>query len=223
MCFSATASLAAGAAITMVGIASVNVTHHRTQLLFAAIPLIFGVQQLIEGLLWLQLRSNPSGILSHFGTHAFLFLAQVVWPFWVPLSILLLEKKENRTSVQRWLVAGGAALSIYFAYCQLNFSVASAIDGHHIIYFRDYPFAFDIISIAAYATVTILPAFLSRIKYMRLLGVSIAVSFLISSIFYQHYVLSVWCFFAAIISISIYIIMRGIANAETRQKFRAVL
>lgn len=62
MCFSASASF---------GVASIKKTHHPSQLLFASIPFIFGVQQIAEGLLWLTL-SNPDYLnIQRIFTHIF--------------------------------------------------------------------------------------------------------------------------------------------------------
>jgi hypothetical protein len=42
---------------------------------------------------------------------------------------------------------------------------------------------------------------------MWLLGVTVLISYAITAIFYTDYIVSVWCFFASIISVAIYIIM----------------
>jgi hypothetical protein len=51
MCFSAHVSFIAGGLLTIVGVASILKASHRSQRLFAAIPLLFGVQQIVEGML----------------------------------------------------------------------------------------------------------------------------------------------------------------------------
>ena len=53
MCFSATASFIAGTTLSVVGVAALKRTEAKTELPFAAIPLLFGIQQLIEGVIWL--------------------------------------------------------------------------------------------------------------------------------------------------------------------------
>lgn len=53
MCFSATASFAAGAGLLVVGAITLRQARRRAEMPFAAIPLLFGIQQLIEGALWL--------------------------------------------------------------------------------------------------------------------------------------------------------------------------
>jgi hypothetical protein len=58
MCFSATASFAGGVIISVIGVAVVTKVHKPSQLLFACIPLFFGLQQFTEGVLWLAIP-NP--------------------------------------------------------------------------------------------------------------------------------------------------------------------
>jgi len=56
MCYSATASFVAGGGLTVVGLMTLRRTTNRAELPLAAIPLLFGVQQLVEGVIWLSFR-----------------------------------------------------------------------------------------------------------------------------------------------------------------------
>jgi hypothetical protein len=58
MCFSASASFIAGGALTAVGVVTLKKTENKKEIPFAAIPLLFGIQQLIEGVIWLTLRHH---------------------------------------------------------------------------------------------------------------------------------------------------------------------
>jgi hypothetical protein len=49
MCFSATASFIAGTTLSIIGIATIRNVERRSELPLALIPLLFGIQQLIEG------------------------------------------------------------------------------------------------------------------------------------------------------------------------------
>ena len=212
MCFSASASFSAGVVLTVIGIITIKKTHHRSQLLFASIPLIFGVQQIAEGILWLSLPNPDYPITQKFATYTFLLFAQIIWPIWTPISILLLEKKETRTKIQGFFVGAGILVGLYLGYCLILFHVEAKIEGHHIIYLQAYPFNLKQFSIMLYALATIAPAFFSHIKGMWLLAITILLSYIVTEIFYDNYLLSVWCFFSSIISISVYGIMRGIAK-----------
>lgn len=99
MCFSASASFGAGVILSVIGIASIKKVQSPSQIIFVSIPLIFAVQQIMEGFLWLALTNTHYAPLQKFTTYVFLFFAQVVWPFWVPYVILKLEIKERRKRV----------------------------------------------------------------------------------------------------------------------------
>ncbi|MFT6921753.1 MAG: hypothetical protein ACJA1C_000750 [Crocinitomicaceae bacterium] len=207
MCFSATASFGAGVVLTVIGIASIKKAPQKSQIMFASIPLVFGVQQIAEGVLWVTLP-NPDLLSTHkIATVTFLLFAQVIWPIWVPISVLLLEKRNARKTIQRILVGAGILVGVYLGYCLTTFNVETKIVGYHISYRQDYPVSLKYFVILLYASSTIAPLFLSNIKRMWILGLSIAISYIIAVLLYEHYVLSVWCFFASIMSVSIYLLV----------------
>lgn len=142
MCFSASASFGAGAVLTVISVASIKKTNTTPHLLFASIPFVFGVQQITEGILWLSLPNSGFVYTQKIFTHIFLFFAQIVWPLWVPIAILRLEKKNTRTFIQKALVGAGAIAGLYLAYCLINYHVEAKIIGHHIIYIQNYPVSF---------------------------------------------------------------------------------
>lgn len=56
MCFSATASFVSGALLTGAGLATLSRNSIPEQRVFAAMPLIFGLQQISEGFVWYALQ-----------------------------------------------------------------------------------------------------------------------------------------------------------------------
>ena len=56
MCFSATASFSAGAVLLGLGTLALKTASRPRELPFAAIPLLFAIQQLSEGVIWLTFR-----------------------------------------------------------------------------------------------------------------------------------------------------------------------
>ena len=212
MCFSVEASFGAGIVLSVIGVASIKKVQSPSQIAFASIPLIFSVQQITEGFLWLALSNPVYASLQQVTTYTFLFLAQIVWPLWVPLAILLVEKEDKRKTIQKLLVAIGVLLSIYLAYCLLSYNVQAKIIGYHISYEQDYPVGLSLVGGVFYFIATIAPPFFSTIKMMWLLGLAILISYIITIIFYEDYFVSVWCFFASVISISVFVIMHGIKN-----------
>ncbi|MDI1355195.1 MAG: hypothetical protein PSX36_09765 [bacterium] len=207
MCFSASASFGAGILLSAVGVASLTKVHDKAEILFAAIPLVFGVQQISEGLLWLSFSGYLSLSLQAPATFIFLFFAQSVWPLMVPLSILKFEKNIKRKKIERVLTFIGAVVAVYLTYCLINFHVQATVVGQHISYRQDYPVNLGRFGGILYLLATLLPPFISGIKKMWALGSAILISYFLTVIFYEEYVISVWCFFASVISLVVLFIM----------------
>ena len=212
MCFSANASFGAGIVLTVIGVAAIKKVQHPSQILFASIPLLFAVQQIAEGFLWVTLPNPAYALVSQGLTYVFLFFAQFFWPLWVPIAILMLEKESKRKNIQKILVRIGILVAFYSAYSLLAYPIHAKIVGYHVIYKIDNPNPIGIYGGILYFIATVVPPFFSHIKRMWMFGTTIFISYIISIIFFDHYVVSVWCFFASIISISIYAIMLEIRN-----------
>lgn len=200
MCFSAEASFVGGVVISAIGVVTVTKVHKPSQILFASIPLFFGVQQITEGLLWLAIPNPDYASLQKFSTYLFLIMAEVLWPMMIPLSVLFMEENKKRRKIIWILLAMGISLSAYFVFCLLTFNVTPKIMGYHIEYEDTFPNSLRVIVFAVYVIASITPLFISSIKRMHLLGILMALSCLVTAIFFTQYLTSVWCFFAALIS-----------------------
>src|ERR1035437_7010341 len=117
MCFSTEASFAGGVIIAAIGVATLRKVHKPSQIVFASIPLFFGIQQIVEGFVWLALQNPDYGWVLKPATYSFLIMAEVFWPFMTPLAVLLMEKKEKRIKILRILLGIGVLVSIYFIVC----------------------------------------------------------------------------------------------------------
>lgn len=209
MCFSAEASFTGSAVISAIGVATLTKVRKPTQILFAGIPLIFSIQQCAEGVLWVTLKSGLHERLQCAGTYIFLITALVIWRIMIPLSVWLMETKKKRRKALVGLMVIGGIVSLFYAYCLLFYNVQPEIQSFHIQYANDFPEALVKIAFVFYLGATIAPLFVSSVKRMWLFGILIAVSCLITGIFFEQYLTSVWCFFAALISVAIYWILSG--------------
>ncbi len=216
MCFSANASFTAGVVLSAIGIVCIKKVQHRSQFLFAAIPLIFAVQQITEGFLWLTIRDPAYAITQHALTISFLFFAQIVWPLWVPIAILFLEKNATRKKQQKILAGIGLLVSLYLGYCLSTYPVLAQITGHHISYIQLYPLRISNVVAVFYVISILAPAFFSHIKRMWMLGTTVVISFAIAAIFYTNYLVSVWCFFASLIGLAVYAVMVEVSNLDKK-------
>ena len=216
MCFSAGASFAGGVIISGIGVITVREIHKPSQLVFACIPLFFGVQQIVEGSLWLTLPDIDLINIQKIATFIFLVMAQVLWPTLIPVSVLLMEKDKKRKKMLQILLGMGITLSLYYTFCLLTYSVSPQIVGYHIQYNTEFPESLSIVAFILYLIVTITPLFISSIKRTHLLAVLMFLSCFVTAIFFTQYLTSVWCFFAALISGVIFWILR---DAKKEFKF----
>jgi len=214
MCFSPEASFAGGVIISAIGIATITKVHKPSQMLFASIPLFFGLQQFTEGTLWVTLPNPDYVAVQKFATYLFLFMADVLWPVMIPLSVLLMEEQKKKRQWLWVLLGMGIVLSSYYAFCLLFYDVTPRIMGFHIKYFNDFPKSIGLFAFFVYLFVTITPLFISSIKRTRILGLFMFLSCAVTAIFFTQFLLSVWCFFAALISGVIFWILR-----DSKRKF----
>jgi hypothetical protein len=208
MCFSAGASFTASVLLTVIGTETIRKIHKPDQVVFASIPVFFAFQQFTEGVLWLVIGKSGLGWLQATATVMFLLMAQVVWPSLVPLSVLLMEKKEARKRILIGLLVAGGVVSLYDLFRIIFFHPYAAISRFHISYQTTAPDPYSIIAISLYLAATLVPLFISSIKRTWILGAIVGVSFIISVVLFTKCLTSVWCFFAAVISFVIYYIIR---------------
>jgi hypothetical protein len=200
MCFSATASFGASALLLGIGLMSMKNSESRAQKLLASIPLLLSIQQIFEGVLWLSI-SNPA----YFewvkpSTYGFLLFAQVIWPIFIPMTFLFLEKEAIHKKALWFFLTFGVVQSLIMGYGLFVFPAESTISGSHIRYDMDFPAANNWYGGVFYILATGISPFVSSIKKISLIGVIILFTYLFTRIFYEYYVISVWCYFAALIS-----------------------
>jgi hypothetical protein len=219
MCFSASASFGAGIILTSFGVVTIKKVRNPSQLFFASIPFIFGIQQFSEGFLWLALTFPKYAFLEQICTYSFLFFAQIVWPILIPVSIFFLEKKGKKESLQILLIMIGAIVSLYLGFCLLSYPVQAKILGQHISYKQDYPIELRQYGGIFYFLATIFPPLFSGLKKVWVLSLAIFISYLITYIFYDDYIISVWCFFASILSGLIFYLLSTVQATSEEKTF----
>lgn len=205
MCFSATASLIVGSGLAGLGALTLRKVKRRSELAFAAIPLLFGVQQLIEGAIWLSLQYDWASIRS-VATYAFSIFSHVLWPVYVPLAVTLMEHHAWRRKAL-WIFSLVGAVAGTHLMILIATQSLSVVAGEHIIYVSAGHYTWPMMQL--YVTATCLAPLFSSYRPVRLFGAVALVLFLISLWFYTAAFFSVWCFFAAILSSIIYVFFRS--------------
>ncbi len=208
MCFSANVSFGAGIVLATIGVTSVHKVQKANQIYFATIPLIFSIQQISEGFVWLSLTQLDFHFLQNPATYLFLFIAQVIWPIWVPFSIMKLEPFQSKRGLHVLFMSIGILIAFYLGFCLFVFPIEARITEFHITYIQNFPVKIKNIGELMYGMATIIPPFLSQIKKMWIVGTTIMASYILTAFFYQEFIVSIWCFFASIISVTVYFILK---------------
>lgn len=213
MCFSANVSFGAGVVIATAGVVSTLKIKLREQIMFAVIPLIFALQQVMEGWVWLTLTSDNYRRWQYVPVTTFLFLAQVVWPVWAPLSILKIEPEPRRRSVLKILCICSLIIAPLQAYRLFFYPPTVEVAMYNIHYGLDISIPYFGVALnVLYFMTTIVPAFISSRKSVVVLGTLNLLALIVSVVFYRPNIVSVWCFFAALISWQVVQTMRNMRD-----------
>ena len=221
MCFSATASFTAAAVLIPAGIYCLKKANQldKPYWAFAMLPLMFGLQQLLEGGIWVALTHGEAAT-AHMLALWFLLFSHVFWLGWIAYSSFLTETSPRLKHIFSLIAVIGVLFGA-FMYVPLLFNtewLRVSIVLHSISY--DLHFISDAyvsqgMLTAFYACVILVPLLLSSDRYHSMLGVLVLLSGLISWAFYEWVFVSVWCYFAAILSLYIFLmIARSVSAAH---------
>lgn len=168
----------------------------------AMLPIFFGIQQFSEGLVWLSL-SDVS-----FFKNIFLFFAYFFWPVWIPFSLWIAEKDpKNKRLLFLCLILGiavGASFGLVIP------DIIPVMYRHSIHYASLHKYSKEAIYIgtALYGIATIAPFFISTLRKAWIVGSLILLSGIIVYWIDNFYFVSMWCFVAAIISLTLLFILK---------------
>ncbi len=209
MCFSAPVSFTASAALLSAGLYSLRLAsqHNPRYLPLAAIPIAFGVQQVCEGLVWVGMNGS-SATEVRLGAFGFLAFAYWLWLFWAPWSVAIAEPNPivRRVSWSLGLLGFvyGALLYLPMVFQPAWLAVQVV---HHSIEYRTRlvfdPWLSQDIDRLIYALIILIPFALASNPALKGFGATIALSAIASHWLLHQVFVSLWCFFAAILSLFI--------------------
>jgi hypothetical protein len=208
MCFCTQGSFGVGAILVATGSYTIRkaAEKNRNYIPFAFIPVIFGIQQIIEGFVWIGLLHGIP-LLVRAGSLLFTFFAFAFWPFFTPFSMLIV-KEEKKPGIDKFLLVLVCLGIIVGAYSYLPvltglIQMTTRIVRHSISYDVKVPAILQDINAAIYLFIVIMPFFLVPNIRLRRFAMLMLVFALIASFFFFASAVSVWCFFAAILSLDI--------------------
>lgn len=166
------------------------------------IPLLFGIQQLTEGLVWWSL-SNDAATLNAVATFVYSLFSHVLWPIFVPFAVLLIETVPWRKKVLTVFLGIGTVVSLYLLYFMITDPITSQVVGNSVQYNTLHLYILPIM--VFYLLATCVSGFFSSHKLLRLFGGLAFILALLTYWLYAEVFVSVWCFFAAILSFLIFL------------------
>lgn len=198
MCFSATASFSLGATLLSLSVITSRRTRMRSELPYALIPALFGIQQLLEGVLWLSLdASGRCGYPALVQTYS--VFSQVIWPIYIPLAVLLLEPPGKRHTLIAAIAVAGMMVSGFLLYYLAYVQVLAQAQGGHVAYI--FPHFHEIAATGLYVLGACVGPLCSSHRAVRIFGLAVTVALLITYLCYTVWFISVWCFLAAAMSV----------------------
>lgn len=212
MCFSATASFTAATLLIPAGFYCFKqaLLFDRNQIFFASIPLVFGIQQSIEGMLWSS-QGAFAGVDAHYFVLSFLFFSHLFWLIWIPYSCYNIEPDPFRKKMFGLFTLAGAThgglmyLPLLFYPAWMSFEISDYGIIYHTHFLYDAYISNDILRLI-YAVIVLAPLLFSSDKTARQFGVFIFISLFIAAVFYIQAFVSIWCYFAAVISFYIFVV-----------------
>lgn len=206
MCFGPVASFSASALLASFGTLILRNIRARRELWFAAFPALFSFQQLIEGALWLTLKNGHPESLIRPLSLAFLLFAYGLWPVFCPASVYAIEYDPKRKRALRLMILLGVVTSTYLLSFIFTHPVSAVILNCSIRYHTFVTGAPWFAGI--YVAATILPYFISSHRAILIFGIPNLAFCAIAYFFYNWAFVSVWCFFAAVLSLTLYFFLR---------------
>jgi hypothetical protein len=202
MCFSATASFVAAGIIGSIGIATLRHVREPRALPFASVPMLFALHQFTEGFVWLGLDGRIGPIALDHVVFLFTLYAQGLLPFLMPAAVALMEPAGWRRRAILGLTGIGLFVCAWDVYGLVFLPTAVFVQEHSIAYRNAMTGNLPVSLLYILATCGAL--LLSTHRVVRGYGALNVVGLTIVEIVKGYAFASVWCFYAAILSIVIY-------------------
>lgn len=211
MCFSAEVSFGSALVLISAGAWCMRTAIRRAPWLrpLAIVPCLFGVQQASEGLVWVGLHHNATGLVE-ISAGVFLFFALAFWPIWFSVAMFLIESEPRRRKfLLVWAMLSTAWLVVIFLPLLGEYAPPHAEVVHHSIHYKyadlggrwQSPLGLWVQRLLYILTVTV-PVFTSSAKRLMLppLGLSI-LSAIVTVCLFDYAFTSVWCLWSALVSL----------------------
>lgn len=219
MCYSAEASFVASGVLAGTSVAISRLPREKNSLPLTAIPAIFAVHQFIEGTIWLNQGKFPPPAYQAGAVFAYVLIAYVFWPLFIPFAAYRTEAVKKRRILMLLCQVVGLGTGLVYLLSILHSPVVVSVNACSLSYNIHAPGGL----MAAYLIAVAVPFLASSqrglVRFGMLILISCAAAFYFAS---MRSFPSVWCFFAAAMSISLYFYFRASVPAAAQQPERPV-
>lgn len=215
MCFSASACFASTAVLVPTGAYCITVAlrSDRGYLPLATFPLFFGIQQALEGMVWLRLEEGQPERVATYAL-GYTFFSHFLWLALVPVTAFVLNRQRRwRKTLSTFSVLGPLfGVSLFLPLVLNEDWLTVHTEGGSIVYLATLIYEGFIPRHTVrlvYALIIVTPLMLVPDSRVKVFGVLILISVVATRIFYDRAFISVWCFFAALLSLYIVYVLRA--------------
>jgi len=185
-------------AIGLVGILTLRKVSTPNEVVFALLPLLFALHQFTEGFVWLGMGGFIEQRALDIAAGIFIYYAQGLLPFLVPLAVWLIEKQLWRKNLLGILTLLGLALAVYTMY-GLSTVPSSVSVVNNTLYYHN-PWTANIYDALIYIITTCGSLMLSSSIAIELFGLLNFIGLIIIYLLRPYGFTSLWCLYAAAIS-----------------------
>ena len=206
MCFSATADFTGSVVLGAIGVATLREVKDRRELLLAAMPCLFALHEFIEGFVWLGLEGTVSQQLGHNAGAAYMLFAQGLLPFLLPLSVFLIEPTRRQRRRMLGFVILGGLLALYLTWGLIAYPLSISMRAHSMMYVN--VITNTTLVAVLYVVATCGSLFFSGFRQLVQLAWANLAGLLVVMVVKRYAFTSVWCAYAAVVSVVIYFFFR---------------
>jgi hypothetical protein len=200
MCWSPGADAVAGGVVASIGVVTLLGARRGRDRVLGSLPLLLGVHQLIEAVVWLDTQGRVSAGWGRAAVYAWAVIAFVVLPTLVPAGVLVADWPRGRLRSGVCL-AVGVVVSVAMAVQIGVRGVTASAHGHVLDYGIGVVTGAGLALIGGYLVATLLAPLLSGDRFLRWFGVVATVGAAGCAAAWRLAFASTWCAFAAVLSV----------------------
>ncbi len=227
MCMSAGVSFAASVFLVAGGAAISKTALQRNlrYLPIALMPLFAGLQQFMEGNVWMGMTGDDAFTVQ-WGAMGFMFFTWFMWPVWIPFCVYVLEPDDSRR--KPWFPAMAViglifGLLLYFPHGLSSDMIVVEINNNSLAYEKSMWLDFMMprwLTNTIYVALIIIPPALSHYRHVRHFALTVVAVVVVDMLLLRYAYISFFCLLAGLATLHlIYIILTNKCAQECPELF----